>query len=384
MAELTTPTGRVHWIGTGLSTGSGLGLVCESAPTVLWGRTVAKAEDCLARLGLTGRATARAYDLGALAGRLAAGDVVVSMLPATEHPALAELALERRAHFVCSSYTSPAIAALAPAAGASGSVLLTEIGLDPGIDHLLAHQLVGTARRLTGEEPATVDFTSYCGSNPAVPNDFRYRFSWAPRGVLTALLTPARLIGGGAERSVPRPWEAVTSERVGGETFEVYPNRDSLPFVGVYGIPPAWRLETFVRGTLRLDGWSDAWKPVFARLADATDTQITELARELAADHPTTAADHDRVVMSVRLRVRGQAGGTWSGEYVLDATGDAAESATTRLVSTPLACGVLDVAAGGLEPGLHRATDDPQRVERWLEFLRRHAVTIAYHESGAA
>ncbi|MFE5855351.1 saccharopine dehydrogenase C-terminal domain-containing protein [Streptomyces sp. NPDC056500] len=384
MPELTTSTGRVHWIGTGMSTGSGLGVVCEGADTLLWGRTTAKAEGCLARLGLTGKSTGRTYSLPALAGELAAGDVVVSMLPATEHPALAQLALERRAHFVCSSYTSQAIAALAPAARAAGVVLLTEIGLDPGIDHLLAHELVRKARQLTGDQSATVHFTSYCGSNPAVPNDFRYQFSWAPRGVLTALLTPARLIDGGTERSVARPWEAVRSQRVGGETFEVYPNRDSVPFVDAYGFPPSWNVQTFVRGTLRLDGWSEAWKPVFDRLAAATDTQITELAAELAANHPTTAADHDRVVMSVKLQIRRNTGETWSGEYVLDVTGDATESATSRLVSTPLACGILDVAAGRLEPGLHQATADPQRVKRWLEFLQRHAITAVYHESTSA
>src|SRR5215468_6753123 len=104
MTDLITPTGRVHWIGTGMSTGSGLGLVCAGTSTVLWGRTEQKAQDCLARLGLAGDAQTRAFDAGSLANEVAAGDVVVSMLPASEHPALVRLALQRRAHFVCSSY----------------------------------------------------------------------------------------------------------------------------------------------------------------------------------------------------------------------------------------------------------------------------------------
>ena len=231
---------------------------------------------------------------------------------------------------------------------------------------------------MTGDRPATVRFTSYCGSNPAVPNDFRYRFSWAPRGVLTALLTPARLIDQGVEKDVARPWEAVTSQLVGGETFEVYPNRDSVPFVRTYAFPASWQLETFVRGTLRLDGWSQAWKPVFAELAGGNDDRLSELAGELAARYPTTAADHDRVVMSVKLQARTSTGDTWTGEYALDVVGDEKESATPRLVSVPLACGILDVVAGRVTPGLHQATDDPDMVARWLEFLRVHGISAEF------
>ncbi len=378
MADLTRPTGRVHWIGTGMSTGSGLGLVCDGTSTVLWGRTIQKAEDCLARLGLAGKAEARAFRAESLAKEVAAGDVVVSMLPASEHPMLVQLALAHRAHFVCSSYVSPGIRAYADAARERGSVALTEVGLDPGIDHLLAHELARKAQAVTGDRPATVRFTSYCGSNPAVPNDFRYRFSWAPRGVLTALLTPARLVEAGAVKQIARPWEAVTSRIVGDETFEAYPNRDSVPFIQTYALPASWKPETFVRGTLRLDGWSDAWKPVFAELVSADDARISELAEELAARYPTTASDRDRVVMSVKLEVQPDTGNTWTGEYALDVAGDEKESATPRLVSVPLACGILDVVAGRVAPGLHQAADGPELVGRWLEFLRIHGITARF------
>jgi hypothetical protein len=384
MAELIPPTGRVHWIGTGMSTGSGLALVCEGTRTVLWGRTAEKADACLTRLGLRGAAQTRTYSPGALAAELAPGDVVVSMLPATEHPAVMELALAHRAHFTCSSYLSPAIAARAQEARERGVVVLTEIGLDPGIDHLFAYELVRRAVQVTGGQPASVDFTSYCGSNPAVPNDFRYRFSWAPRGVLTALLTPARAIDDGTEKTVARAWEAVTVQRVNGETFEVYPNRDSVPFVRTYHFPADWTLRTFVRGTMRLDGWSNAWKEVFAELPDAGEDRITALAGDLASRYPATAEDRDRVVMSVKLRLRTEAGQDWTGEYVLDAVGDGAESATPRLVSVPLACGVLDVAAGRIAPGLHQAADDPGTIGRWLAFLRDHGVVYEFHEDGRA
>jgi hypothetical protein len=211
-----------------------------------------------------------------------------------------------------------------------------------------------------------------------VPNDFRYRFSWAPRGVLTALLTPARFIDGGVPTAVARPWEAVRSHVVDGETFEVYPNRDSVPFVRSYRIPDTWTLETFVRGTLRLDGWSNAWKAVFAELPEADDRRLTELAAELAERYPTSASDHDRVVMAVTLEVRTDSGEHWTGEYVLDAVGTEDEAATPRLVSVPLACGILEAVAGRLSPGLHRAAEDPESIERWLAWLAAHGITAGY------
>jgi saccharopine dehydrogenase-like protein len=378
MTDLITPTGRVHWLGTGLSTGSGLGLACQGTDLVLWGRSVDKAVACLDRLGLRGQAQPRAFGPEALAAEIAPGDVVVSMLPASQHAALVKLAGERGAHFACSSYLSPQIAAFAGAAERAGLVILTEAGLDPGIDHLLAHELVREAVATTGDQPAVARFTSYCGSNPAVPGEFRYRFSWAPRGVLTALLTPARFIDGKAEQSVRYPWESVRKLSLGGERYEVYPNRDSLPFLQTYQFPPAWTVETFIRGTLRWDGWSDAWREVFAELPHADDDRITSLAAELAERYPTTPQDRDRVVMSVALEVRADSGSVWHGEYVLDATGAQTESATPRLVSTALAGGILELTGAGMAPGLHQATADPALAGRWLAFLAGHGITARF------
>jgi hypothetical protein len=376
--HLTPPTGRVHWLGTGMSTGSGLGLVCAGADTVLWGRTAAKARARLAALGLDGRAATHAFTPESLAAELSEGDLVVSMLPAAEHPGLLRSAIERGAHFACSSYLSPGVAEQAGAAAARGLVVLTEVGLDPGIDHLLAHELVRRAGPAAGDRPVTARFTSYCGSNPAVPNDFRYRFSWAPRGVLTALLTPARYIEGGAIVDIDRPWLAVHPVSVAGEVFEVYPNRDSLPYVEAYRIPDSWTVDTFTRGTLRLDGWSEAWKAVVDELVVADEQRITELAAELAERYPTSASDHDRVVMSVKLELDRGGDRVWSGEYVLDAEGTDTEAATPRLVSVPLGCAVLELVAGRVTPGLHRAAEDPDSVARWLARLAEQGIAAEY------
>ncbi|MFF7734173.1 saccharopine dehydrogenase C-terminal domain-containing protein [Streptomyces sp. NPDC007984] len=380
--EPAAASGTVHWIGAGLSTGSGLAALCDTAERVrLWHRTESRAADALARLGLTGRAAPRAYTLSALAVELAPGDVVVLMLLAPEHAPLLAECVRRRAHFACSSYVSDAVLEQVPAAGKAGLVVLTEAGLDPGIDHLFAHALVARAREAVGDDtPASYTLTSYCGGVPAVPNDFTYRFSWAPVGVLNALRSPARYIEDGVRTVAERPWEATRRHVVGGETFEVYPNRDSLPFIAQYGLPDAWTPRTFVRGTLRLEGWLRAWDGVFAALRDGDDDRIAALARELAAAYPTTDDDHDRVVLAVSLDVRAESGRTWSGACSLDLVGDARESAMARCVSRTLALGVRHILDGSLPPGLNRAAETAARSERWLGELARDGVEFTLRD----
>ncbi|MFC6880369.1 saccharopine dehydrogenase family protein [Actinomadura yumaensis] len=373
MSELVTPSGTVHWVGAGLSSGGGLVPVHERADRLLlWNRRPERAEALLERLGLPGAAV-RGYDRDALAAEISPGDVVVSMVPADLHTELLDACLERRAHFVCSSYVSEAMAARGPAAERSGLVVQTEAGLDPGIDHLLAHVLVGDAREALGDGPASVAFTSYCGGVPAEPNDFRYRFSWAPRGVLTALLTPARHIEEGEERTAERPWEATVPYELDGETFEALPNRDSVPFVAQYGFPSAWRIDTFIRGTLRLDGWLDAWSQVFAVLREGDGTRIDALAKDLAARYPATDADLDRVVLAVSLDARGPTG-RWHGRCVLDVVGDRHESAMARCVSLPLACAITRLLDGATPPGLRRAAESARESREWLDLLGRYGL----------
>ncbi|MFH0515859.1 saccharopine dehydrogenase family protein [Streptomyces sp. M41] len=368
-------SGTVHWVGAGLSTGSGLARLCDTTDGVrLWHRTEDRAAGALARLGLTGRAEPRAYTLPALTAELAPGDVVVSMLPAPEHAGILAACVERSAHFACSSYVSDAVLDQVPSAAAAGLVVLTEAGLDPGIDHLFAHSLVGRAREAVGDDPASYRLTSYCGGVPAVPNDFRYRFSWAPAGVLNALRAPARYIEDDAETVAERPWEATRRQIVDGEVFEAYPNRDSVPFVAQYGLPSAWKPQTFVRGTLRLEGWLRAWDAVFEELKAGDDARIAALAGELAAAHPTTEADRDRVVLVVSLDVRGAHGRDWSGRYLLDLVGDARESAMARCVSRPLALGVRHILDGSLPKGLSRAAETAVRSEAWLSELALEGV----------
>ncbi|MEU0119820.1 saccharopine dehydrogenase family protein [Streptomyces bobili] len=385
MADRVPASGTVHWVGAGLSTGSGLAALCQHADRVrLWHRTEERAAGALGRLGLTGRVEPRARTRDALTAELAPGDVVVSMLPAGEHASLLAACVAKRAHFACSSYVSDAVLEQVPGAVDAGTVVLAEAGLDPGLDHLFAHDLVARARAVVGDgTPASYRFTSYCGGVPAVADDFRYRFSWAPLGVLNALRSPARYVEGGTETTAERPWEATRAHLVDGEVFEVYPNRDSVPFVQQYGLPAAWQARTFVRGTLRLGGWRRAWEPVFEELKAGDDTRIAALAGELAAAHPTTDTDRDRVVLAVSLAVMARNGTSWDGSYLLDLVGDAKESAMARCVSRPLALGVRHILDGTLSAGLHRAAGTQERSREWLGELARDGVPFTLSVDGA-
>lgn len=359
----------IHWVGTGLSAVPGLRrLLAGQTPVTVWNRTVDKAREAVGDL----TADIRAYAPEALAAVLRPGDVVVSMLPADQHPPLARMCIEKRAHFVSSSYISPEMAALEQAAVDAGVALVNEVGLDPGIDHLMAHELVADYRPLArpGDE---IGFTSYCGGIPRHPNPFRYKFSWSPLGVLRALRSPSRSIRDGQLRDVARPWHAIEPYDAPlpvPERFEVYPNRDSTAFVGQYGFDPEWRLRDFVRGTIRLKGWSDAWADVFAEVEGLSgpegDARLREMADEFWSRHAYAEGEPDRVVLFVRLAAARDGQPVFDKEWVLDAQGNDKGSAMAQLVSIPVAMAAEAMAAGAFSPGVHAAPDAPGLVGRWL------------------
>lgn len=380
MIDFRQSTGTVHWVGAGLSNGSGLRRVAARAERmVLWNRSLARARELADRLKLPA-VELRPYAAAALERALAPGDIVVSMLPATQHATLLNICIERGTHFACSSYVSEAISELTPLAARSGLAVLTECGLDPGLDHLLAHDLVARARSAIDWRRACISFRSYCGGIPAVPNEFRYRFSWAPLSVLLALRSPARFVEHFTQRRAMRPWDETRPYLLDGETFEVYPNRDSVPFIQQYAIPNGWRVRDFVRGTLRLAGWREAWRDVFYAIESRDDAGLAELARDLAARYPTSDDERDRVVLATELSVIEGDRVVWAGRAKVDAAGDGHESAMARYVSLPLACGVIDMLDGRMSAGLHRAAEDRATQRRWLERLLNWGLRFSVGE----
>ncbi len=362
----------IHWCGTGLSSGPGLRrLFSLGLPVVVWNRTVGNAQAVVGDL----TNDIRQLDLVVLEAALSPGDVVVSMLPADQHLSVAQCCLRVGCHFVSSSYISPEMRALDAEFRAQGLVSINEVGLDPGIDHLMAHDLVNRYKVSGDAHPDNeISFTSYCGGVPKIPNAFTYKFSWAPLGVLKALRSPSRSLVNFSERIAQRPWDAISAYDAPlpePETFEVYPNRDSYPFIEEYRFEPDWKVRDFVRGTIRLNGWAAAWEPVFNEIetlhGPEGDARLSELSAELLANNSYAPGEPDRVVLFVSLTARRDGNVVHNETWAMDAWGDERGSAMGRLVSVPLSIAIQSLLAGQIQPGVHAAPNDPALVSSWLE-----------------
>ena len=365
----------IHWCGTGLSSAPGLRkLVEEGHEVVVWNRTVLKAREAVGDVA----SDIRAYGLEALTAALRPGDVAVSMLTADHHVGIAKACLERGAHFVSSSYIAPEMRELDEAFRLAGLVSVNEVGLDPGIDHLMAHDLVARYRASAGYDVGNVlSFLSYCGGVPKVANAFRYKFSWAPLGVLKALRSPSRSLKNWTELRVARPWDAITGYDAPlpvPESFEVYPNRDSYPFMQDYRFDPAWKVQDFVRGTIRLNGWADAWAPVFREIEGLSgpegEVRLAEMAAEFVRDNSYAPGEPDRVVLFVSLKAEREGRAVFHETWAMDAWGDARGTAMARLVSRPVAMAVNSVLKREVAVGVHAAPHDPRLIAGWLGQVR--------------
>jgi saccharopine dehydrogenase (NADP+, L-glutamate forming) len=372
----------IHWCGTGLSSVPGLRRLIEGGhKVVVWNRTVEKAREAVGDL----TDDIRPYTLAALTDALQPGDVAISMLPADQHVAIAKACLAKHANFVSSSYIAPEMKALDDTFRKAGLVSVNEVGLDPGIDHLMAHDLVARYRASKAYSPDNVlSFTSYCGGVPKVANAFRYKFSWSPLGVLKALRSPSRSLRNFSELRVNRPWDAITSYDAPlpvPESFEVYPNRDSLPFIEDYRFDPAWKIRDFVRGTIRLNGWADAWSPVFREIETLQgpegDARLAEMAAQFWRDNAYAEGEADRVILFVSLKAERDGKPVFHETWAMDAWGDERGTAMGRLVSVPVSLAVEAVLAREIPAGVHPAPHDPKLLARWLGEVEHLAQYMA-------
>ncbi|MEC7962918.1 MAG: saccharopine dehydrogenase C-terminal domain-containing protein [Pseudomonadota bacterium] len=364
----------IHWCGTGLSAIPGLRRLLENGHDVtVWNRTVAKAEEAVGDL----TKNIRPFSMEAVAEAVSAGDVVVSMLPADQHVPLAEICLGKDAHFVSSSYIAPEMAALDAAAKDKGLCFVNEVGLDPGIDHLMAHWLMADYKASDAfDADNELSFISYCGGVPKHENPFRYKFSWSPLGVLKALRSPSKSILDGNEFNAARPWDALSSYTAPlptPEAFEVYPNRDSLPFMAEYGFEKNWNVKQFVRGTLRLNGWAEAWGDVFKELETlegaAGDARLKEMSDQFWTENSYDDGEPDRVIMCVGFKAEKDGQPVWHKTYTMDAWGDERGTAMARLVSIPVSLAIEAVLDERIPTGVSAAPSQADLVSDWLDVV---------------
>ncbi|HNS29190.1 MAG TPA: saccharopine dehydrogenase C-terminal domain-containing protein [Tenuifilaceae bacterium] len=218
-------------------------------------RTQSKADEIIAGHP-NGRSRAwNSHDEEALDSMVAEHDLTVSLLPYTHHVMVAKHCIKHRKDMVTTSYVQPEMRALDAMAKNAGIIILNELGLDPGIDHMSAMRIIDHIHRNGGQ---VEEFYSLCGAlvAPEVEkNPFGYKFTWAPKGVVMAGNNQARYMLNGkvfeiqTEDLFKNPF-MVDFPKVG--KLEVYPNRDSLAYIEVYGIP---EVKTMYRGTFRYAGW---------------------------------------------------------------------------------------------------------------------------------
>ena len=253
-------------------------------------RTAAKAQ---ALLEGHENGTALALDAGDLERTRALveqADLTVSLLPPAMHVEVARMALAAGKHFVTTSYISDAMRALDGPVRAAGLTFLNEVGLDPGIDHMSALRLI---HGVQGRGGTVTSFRSYCGALPAPEadtNPWGYKFSWSPRGVILASRNSARYLEESAEQTLPgerlfsRHWPVDVK---GFGEFEAYFNRDSIPYIALYGLEG---VTDMFRATLRYPGWSYTMQKV----ADLGYLGLDEM------EHPpATYADLTRLLAGV-------------------------------------------------------------------------------------
>ena len=203
-------------------------------------------------------------------------DIVVSMLPARFHIEVAKDCISFGKNMVTASYVSDEMQALDEKAKAKGLVFMNEIGVDPGIDHMSAMQVIDRIRDKGGK---MILFESFTGGLVAPESDnnlWNYKFTWNPRNVVVAGQGgAAKFLQENTYKYIPynrlfRRTEFLEVEGFG--RFEAYANRDSLKYQNVYGLDS---IKTLYRGTIRRVGFSRAWN-MFVSLGMTDDSYIID------------------------------------------------------------------------------------------------------------
>ena len=259
-------------------------------------RTVSKAEDLIK--GFTnGKAIQLNVDNEEQLGEfIKSNDIIVSLLPWVHHLKVANLCLKLNKHMATTSYVSDDMKKLNEEAISKNLLFLNEIGVDPGIDHMSAQKIIDEVYEEGGR---VIHFYSYCGGLPAPEdndNPFGYKFSWSPKGVVLASRNSAKYLENGKIVDIEGKdlFLNYRIEEINGlGKYEVYPNRNSLPYKNLYNLKDA---QTVMRGTYRNLGWCDTFKKMvdLGLINENKQTNLKGITyRKMMADLVGTKDDSD-------------------------------------------------------------------------------------------
>jgi saccharopine dehydrogenase-like NADP-dependent oxidoreductase len=189
-------------------------------------------------------------------------DMVLSLMPPHLHIHLAKDCMKYKKNLITSSYISPEMKEMDEAVKAADLMFMCEMGLDPGIDHMTANQIIHSTQRVAA---SITSFKSYCGGLIAPESDnnpWHYKFSWNPKNIITAGLGGAHYLQSGKHVEVPYEEIFENNKKIkvdGHGSFAYYPNRDSLKYLDQYDVPD---IKTFLRATFRHPDFCKGWDAV--------------------------------------------------------------------------------------------------------------------------
>jgi saccharopine dehydrogenase (NADP+, L-glutamate forming) len=272
-------------IGAGKSSSSLIKYLLDHASRENWTLIVADFSEENARSKIMNHPSAQAvaFDIKNDSERkrlIAHSDIVISMLPANMHFPVAMECLLHKKNLITASYVSDEIKSLDKEAALSGVLFLNECGLDPGLDHMSAMEIIDKVHEQNGELKSFRSYTGGLVAPESNDNPWGYKFSWNPRNVILAGQGTARFIENGRYKYIPynrlfTEIKKITVDGIG--SFDGYANRDSLSYRSIYQLE---KIPTMIRGTLRQEGFCNAWN-IFVKLGLTDDSYVIENSENL-------------------------------------------------------------------------------------------------------
>ncbi|MBI3136289.1 MAG: saccharopine dehydrogenase NADP-binding domain-containing protein [Bacteroidetes bacterium] len=273
-------------IGAGLSASSMLRYFCQNAKKEGWFIKVGDQNGDLAKSKVSGCEQAEGFQLNGLdpeeRGPLIQwADLVISMLPAAYHIEVAKDCIKYKTNLITPSYVSDAMKELHQQCVDAGIVIMNEMGVDPGIDHMSAKKILDEVEAKGGKMHIFESFTGGLVAPQSDNNPWNYKFTWNPRNVVVAGQGgAAKFIQEGQYKYIPynrlfRRTEIIKIAPYG--EFEGYANRDSLKYRDIYGLHD---IPTIYRGTLRRKGFSKAWD-CFVQIGATDDSYVLEGSKDM-------------------------------------------------------------------------------------------------------
>lgn len=275
---------KILLIGAGRSASTLINYLLDLCQERSWSLTIADIDESTAVAKANGVARGIGFDVHDEEQRnleIAQVDLVISMLPARFHKIVADTCLACEINLVTASYVTPEMMELDQQVRDKDLIFLNECGLDPGIDHMSAMQVIDHIRDQGGELFGFESFTGGLLAPNTHDNPWQYKFTWNPRNVVLAGQGVVKFIQKGRYKYIPYNKLFSRTEVIhipGYGYFEGYANRDSLKYMDVYKLSG---IQTLYRGTLRRPGFCKAWD-VFVQLGATDDSYMME-----AVEHMT-------------------------------------------------------------------------------------------------